>query len=67
MTSKPSSEARAELLWFKSSYSGANNNDCVEVAVEPLLLHVRDSKDAGGRVLGFAPAAWTRFVAAARA
>ncbi|MEU6442260.1 DUF397 domain-containing protein [Streptomyces sp. NPDC047046] len=67
MTAKSSSEDRAELLWFKSSYSGANDNDCVEVAVESRLLHVRDSKDAGGRVLGFAPAAWTRFVAAARA
>ncbi|MYR28888.1 MULTISPECIES: DUF397 domain-containing protein [unclassified Streptomyces] len=67
MTAKPSSEDRAELMWFKSSYSGANDNDCVEVAVGPRVLHVRDSKDVDGSALGFAPAAWTRFVAAARA
>ncbi|EGJ75307.1 hypothetical protein STTU_2518 [Streptomyces sp. Tu6071] len=53
-------------MWFKSSYSGANNNDCVEVAVEPRVLHVRDSKKADGSALGFAPAAWTRFLLATR-
>ncbi|MET8558021.1 DUF397 domain-containing protein [Streptomyces sp. NPDC004959] len=67
MTAKPSPGDRAGLVWFKSSYSGANNNDCVEVAVAPRVLHVRDSKDADGSVLGFAPAAWTSFVTATRA
>ncbi|EFL02038.1 MULTISPECIES: DUF397 domain-containing protein [Streptomyces] len=67
MTAKPSPGDRAGLVWFKSSYSGANNNDCVEVAAEPLVLHVRDSKNADGSALGFAPAAWTRFLAATRA
>jgi hypothetical protein len=31
MTLKPSASASA-LAWAKSSYSGSNNNDCVEVA-----------------------------------
>ncbi|MEW1832489.1 DUF397 domain-containing protein [Streptomyces sp. NPDC088196] len=37
-----------ELHWFKSSYSDTGDiNDCVEVAVAPAVIHVRDSKGAG--------------------
>jgi hypothetical protein len=35
----------AELDWFKSSYSSAQGDDCVEVAVTEQAIHVRDSKD----------------------
>ncbi|MEV0847790.1 DUF397 domain-containing protein [Streptomyces sp. NPDC049954] len=66
MTLKPSAMDLAGLEWFKSSYSGSNNNDCVEVAVTPGVLHVRDSKDVRRPGLGFAPAAWSAFVSSAR-
>ncbi|MBM9509321.1 DUF397 domain-containing protein [Streptomyces sp. KK5PA1] len=32
---------------FKSSYSGSGGGDCVEVAVGPEAVYVRDSKAAG--------------------
>ncbi|MFG2712542.1 DUF397 domain-containing protein [Streptomyces goshikiensis] len=52
-----------ELDWFKSSYSSSSEgDDCVEVATTLATVHVRDSKDLQGPVLGFAPHAWTGFV-----
>lgn len=51
------------LAWFKSSYSsGSEGDSCVEVAEEPGTVHVRDSKNAEGPRLAFAPAAWADFV-----
>ncbi|MFD0266582.1 DUF397 domain-containing protein [Streptomyces sp. NPDC127106] len=47
------------LTWFKSSYSGSDGGNCVEVAACPGAVHVRDSKVTGGPVLDLAPAAWT--------
>ena len=56
-------------VWRTSSRSsGSGSSDCVEVADNlPDLVAVRDSKDRGGPVLAFTPAAWASFVAAARA
>ncbi|GAA3496204.1 DUF397 domain-containing protein [Streptomyces prasinosporus] len=54
----------SELVWFKSSYSdGPDGNSCVEVAIAPRAVHVRDSKAPGGRRLALTPTAWTRFLA----
>ncbi|MFD4536124.1 DUF397 domain-containing protein [Kitasatospora sp. NPDC058397] len=51
--------------WRKSSYSGTNGGDCIEVAPGfPGRVPVRDSKDPGGPVLVFPAAAWHIFVAA---
>ncbi|WP_051722584.1 DUF397 domain-containing protein [Streptomyces albus] len=47
--------------WFKSSYSAGNGGDCVEVAVVPGTVHVRDSKDQAGPVLSVADAEWAAF------
>ncbi|MEU2689137.1 DUF397 domain-containing protein [Streptomyces hygroscopicus] len=52
--------------WFKSSYSGAGNTECVEAAFRPGSAAVRDSKDPGGPVIGFSDRAWGDFVAAVR-
>ncbi|MGW7594815.1 DUF397 domain-containing protein [Streptomyces asiaticus] len=52
--------------WFKSSYSGAGNTECVEAAFRTGSTVVRDSKDPGGPVLGFSDRAWTDFVTAVR-
>ncbi|WP_433360842.1 DUF397 domain-containing protein [Streptosporangium sp. CA-115845] len=61
--------------WFKSSFSGDNGGDCVEVAElrdvvdgpgpkaeRPDLIAVRDSKDPDGPKLFFTPAEWDAFV-----
>ncbi|ROQ26049.1 uncharacterized protein DUF397 [Streptomyces sp. PanSC19] len=47
--------------WFKSSYS-AGEQDCVEVANTPGVLHVRDSKDKTGPTLAFGQAEFSVFV-----
>ncbi|MFH9862731.1 DUF397 domain-containing protein [Streptomyces sp. NPDC017202] len=50
-----------ELAWFKSSYSGSGGGNCVEVAVRPEAVHIRDSKDTGIRPLVVTPTAWAAF------
>lgn len=50
------------LAWFKSSYSAGNGGECVEVAVRPARVHVRDSKDTTRAALAVDPTAWTAFV-----
>ncbi|HXF20628.1 MAG TPA: DUF397 domain-containing protein [Streptosporangiaceae bacterium] len=54
--------------WRKSSYSGGNGGNCVEVAVLAGGRRVvRDSKDPAGPALTFSPAAWRAFTARLRA
>jgi uncharacterized protein DUF397 len=54
--------------WRKSSYSGGNGGDCVEVAVLASGRRaVRDSKDPAGPALTFGPAEWRAFTARLRA
>ncbi|MCI3238730.1 MULTISPECIES: DUF397 domain-containing protein [Streptomyces] len=50
------------LVWVKSSYSGAEGGQCVEVAACPDTVHVRDSKDTTRAALAVDPTAWTTFV-----
>ena len=48
--------------WRKSSYSGTNGGNCVEVAGLPAAgVAVRDSKDPDGPRLAFAPEHWRTF------
>ena len=49
------------LTWHKSSYSGSNGGNCIEVAATRGAVAVRDSKDLHGPVLTFAPRDWRRF------
>ncbi|MGW1204420.1 DUF397 domain-containing protein [Streptomyces cyaneofuscatus] len=51
-----------ELHWFKSTYSGDDSGDCIEVATCPHTIHVRDSKDLTVPALAVSPATWTSFV-----
>lgn len=51
-----------DLHWFKSSYSGSQGGDCVEVATCPHTIHIRDSKDLTVRPLAVSPTSWTSFV-----
>jgi hypothetical protein len=50
------------LAWFKSSYSGNEGGACLEVAVAPGTVHVRDSKAPTRAQLAFAPSEWAAFV-----
>jgi hypothetical protein len=51
------------FTWRKSSYSGNNGGNCVEVAATSKVVAVRDSKDATGPKLAFDPDAWRTFAA----
>ncbi|NYI07757.1 DUF397 domain-containing protein [Allostreptomyces psammosilenae] len=54
-----------EVLWRKSSYSGAGQ--CVEVAAPgAMLVTVRDSKNPDGPRLAFTAGAWSAFVTSTR-
>jgi hypothetical protein len=57
-----STQDPVQLRWFKSSYSGGDGGECVEVAADPTTLHVRDSKEHGSPQLAFASAAWSGFL-----
>ena len=47
--------------WRKSSYSGSNGGECVEVGRHHGRVLVRDTKDQQGPVLRVSPAVWRRF------
>ncbi|MFF0836899.1 MULTISPECIES: DUF397 domain-containing protein [unclassified Streptomyces] len=56
------------LVWFKSSYSGSEGGQCLEVAATPQAIHVRDSKQqpAEEHTLRLSPATWAAFTASLR-
>ena len=54
----------ARAMWRKSSRSGANG--CVEVALDPAEVAVRDSKRRDGPVLRFNAHEWEAFLAGVR-
>jgi len=51
-----------ESNWRKSSYSGDNGGECIEVAADRAVL-VRDTTDRTGPVLAFTTDAWQAFIA----
>ncbi|WP_370418981.1 DUF397 domain-containing protein [Streptomyces sp. QH1-20] len=52
-----------EGAWFKSSFSGGNGNNCIEVADLGSVVGVRDSKEENGPAFVVSSAAFARFVA----
>ncbi|MGY1453669.1 DUF397 domain-containing protein [Streptomyces sp. SS8] len=62
MTNTESSTVASGLVWFKSSYSGTEGGQCVEVAAGTAAVHIRDSKAAAGPVLTVSREAWAEFV-----
>ncbi|MEU7350684.1 DUF397 domain-containing protein [Streptomyces albidoflavus] len=52
-----------DLSWFKSSYSGGDGDNCIEVAHGAEAVHVRDSKDLGRDSFAVASGAWAAFTA----
>ncbi|MEU0168230.1 DUF397 domain-containing protein [Streptomyces iakyrus] len=55
--------------WFKSSYSGNDDADCLEAAISPTshpAIHIRDSKNKDGPRLSFTGPAWSEFLTSVR-
>ncbi|MGW6293684.1 DUF397 domain-containing protein [Streptomyces sp. NPDC055058] len=62
MNTAESSPVTLDLTWHKSSYSGAEGGDCVEVAAGTGSVRIRDSKAVTGPVVKVSHEAWTEFV-----
>ncbi|MEU4682847.1 DUF397 domain-containing protein [Streptomyces xinghaiensis] len=62
MNDSKSSVVASDLAWFKSSYSGAEGGQCVEIARGKGVVHIRDSKDTAGPVIRVSREAWTGFI-----
>ncbi|WP_310887604.1 DUF397 domain-containing protein [Streptomyces shenzhenensis] len=50
------------MTWRKSSYSGPDGGECVEVADLDHEVAVRDSKDPGAGQFAVAPGTWAAFL-----
>ena len=46
--------------WRKSTYSGANGGDCIEVASTDMIM-VRDTKNPDGAMLKVSAGDWRKF------
>ncbi|WP_432045603.1 DUF397 domain-containing protein [Streptomyces asiaticus] len=56
------SSGTSELAWFKSSYSGTQGDDCVEIAIAEEAVHVRDSKNLSRPPFAVGREDWVSFV-----
>jgi Domain of unknown function (DUF397) len=54
-------DGKRAITWRKSSYSGNNGGQCVEVGTAARVIAVRDSEDRHGPVLVIGPQDWQRF------
>jgi hypothetical protein len=54
-------EGSGAVSWRKSSYSGNNGGNCVEVGSVPGAVLVRDTKDTHGPALSLNPGTWRAF------
>ena len=54
------------VTWRKSTFSGGNGGDCVEVGQTAGRVLVRDTKDRAGAVLAVSADAWRRFAASVK-
>lgn len=53
------------VTWRKSTYSGGQGSDCIEVASNPRTIAVRDTKQEGQRdrvTLTVSASVWRRFI-----
>ena len=50
-----------DLAWFKSSYSDGEG-ECMEIALTPHTIHIRDSKSPKARTLTVTSTSWTAFL-----
>jgi hypothetical protein len=52
----------ADTGWFKSTYSAAASEDCVEVRITERSVGVRDSKNVAGPAIDVPVGAWAEFL-----
>ncbi len=55
-------EPAREPAWFKSSYSSQDGGNCVEVALTPRTVRIRDSKDTTRPGLSVSAETWSAFI-----
>ena len=55
----------SDLVWFKSSYSGGNATECVEAAIVPSGVLIRDSKRPKHQHLTVSAQPWVEFLTSA--
>lgn len=53
--------------WRKSTYSGPNGGECLEVGGTGSNVLVRDTKNRSGAILDVKPTEWRRFIATVKA
>ncbi|MFC9430687.1 DUF397 domain-containing protein [Streptomyces sp. NPDC056987] len=63
MNTEGSTDWPSHLVWFKSSYSGTDGGNCVEVALVPTTVLIRDSKTVPGPILNVPADQWATFIA----
>ncbi|MFF4864478.1 DUF397 domain-containing protein [Streptomyces sp. NPDC001231] len=51
-----------QLCWRKSSYSGSDGGDCVEVTTASATVHVRDSKNRALPSISVGAEQWAAFL-----
>ncbi|MBP2474941.1 hypothetical protein JOF53_003813 [Crossiella equi] len=56
----------SHATWRTSSRSSGNGGQCVEVAVVPDVVGVRDSKNVSGPALVFSSGSWSTFQSSLR-
>ncbi|MGF0171964.1 DUF397 domain-containing protein [Streptomyces sp. Marseille-Q5077] len=57
-----STELLTGIHWRKSSYSGDQGGDCVEVGETQAVIAIRDSKNPAGPIVTLDPAAFNAFL-----
>jgi hypothetical protein len=62
MNIEPCTTRVSDTAWIKSSYSGGNGGECVEVAASTASVHIRDSKDRGRPSLTVGRTEWAAFL-----
>ncbi|MDF6019537.1 DUF397 domain-containing protein [Streptomyces sp. JH34] len=60
------SDSSTLARWYKSSYSGGSQGECLEVARGYDVVPVRDSKVSHGPAVIASTASWSAFVTAVR-
>jgi hypothetical protein len=56
-------QSASDLAWFKSSYSGGNATECLEAAIVPSGVLIRDSKRPTPEHVTVSALSWAEFLA----
>lgn len=59
--------APSHVAWRKSSYSGTQGDNCIELHPTPGTVGVRDTKNRAAGALAVSRGTWTAFVSTVKA